>query len=162
MSAYELQIGLFSALERSSEPTLSADFINQEYSISTARLENALFYLRENVKGIYDNPTQVADPSDDTAFPFITLSDGTASPWDTDTERGDDATVVVHVWSRASHSLESKQIQGAIYNVLHRGTISITGSVFVGCDYLSQTVQRDPDGITRHGVQEFRIVYEEA
>jgi hypothetical protein len=68
----------------------------------------------------------------------------------------------VHVWSRASHSLEVKQIQAAIYEVLHRGTISIAGSVFIGSDYITQTVQRDPDGITRHGVQEFRIIYEEA
>lgn len=137
MSAYQLQLGIFTALDNDAT-------------------------LTSLVQGIYDNPTQVADPGDDSSFPFITLSDGSSSPWDTDTERGDDATAIIHVWSRASHSLEVKQIQDAIYNVLHRGTIVISGSVFIGSDYISQTVERDPDGITRHGVQEFRIVYEEA
>lgn len=137
MSAYQLQIAVFNAL-------------SDDSAVSSL------------VKGIYDNPSQVADPSDNSEFPFITISDSTLQPWDTDTERGDDAVVTVHVWSRASHALETKQIQDAIYNVLHRGTIVISGSVFIGSDYISQTVERDPDGITRHGVQDFRIVYEEA
>jgi len=137
MSAYQLQFAIYTALDN--DATVSG-----------------------LVQGIYDNPTQVADPSNNDAFPFITISDGTSSPWDTDTERGDEAIAQIHVWSRAEHSLEVKQIQDAIYSVLHRGTISISGSVFIGSDYITQTVERDPDGITRHGVQEFRIVYEEA
>ena len=137
MSAYQLQVAIYDAL-------------NGDATVSSL------------VQGIHDNPTQVGDPADNSAFPFITISDSTLSPWDTDTETGSEAIVVVHVWSRAHHALEVKQIQDAIYNVLHRGTISITNNVFIGSDYISQTVERDPDGITRHGVQEFRIVYEEA
>lgn len=137
MSAYQLQIGVYNAL-------------------------NADATLGGLIQGIYDNPTQVADPSDNSAFPFVTLSDFTSVPWDTDTEKGFDADVTIHVWSRAHHSLEAKQIQDAIYDVLHRGTISITNHAFIACDYITQTVERDPDGVTRHGIQEFRIVYEEA
>jgi hypothetical protein len=114
------------------------------------------------VEAIYDNPPQQADPESNVPFPFITISDSTLQPWDTDTEIGTDATVTVHVWSRASHALEAKQIQGAIYRALHRDTIAVTGYTVIGIDLITQTVERDPDGITRHGVQDFRIVYEEA
>ena len=137
MSAYQLQFGIYTALD--DDATLSALIV-----------------------GIYDNPAQAGDPDDDTLFPYVTISDGTSQPWDTDTDRGDEAIAQIHVWSRASNALEAKQIQDAIYSVLHRGTIVISGSVFIGSDYITQTVQRDPDGITRHGVQEFRIIYEEA
>ena len=137
MSAYQLQFGIYTALD--DDATLSALIV-----------------------GIYDNPAQAGDPDDDTLFPYVTISDGTSQPWDTDLDRGDEAIAEIHVWSRASNSLEAKEIQDAIYSVLHRGTIVISGSVFIGSDYITQTVQRDPDGITRHGVQEFRIIYEEA
>jgi len=162
VSAYALQNGLFAALSEVSEASLTADFLTEDYTLTTVEIAKAVAYLRDNVIGIYDNPAQVADPASDAAFPFITLSGGTSQPWDTDTDRGDEAIVQVHVWSRASNSLETKQIQDAIYSILHRGTIVISGSVFIGSDYITQTVQRDPDGITRHGVQEFRIIYEEA
>jgi len=137
MSAYQLQFGIYTALD--DDATLSALIV-----------------------GIYDNPAQAGDPDDDTLFPYVTISDGTSQPWDTDLDRGDEAIAEIHVWSRASNSLEAKEIQDAIYSILHRGTIVISGSVFIGSDYITQTVQRDPDGITRHGVQEFRIIYEEA
>ena len=137
MSGYQLQLGIYTAL-------------NDDTALSAL------------IVGVYDNPSQAGDPGDDTAFPYVTISDGTSTPWDTDTDRGDEAIAQVHVWSRASNALQVKQIQDAIYGVLHRGTISISGSVFIGSDYITQTVQRDPDVITRHGVQEFRIIYEEA
>jgi len=137
VSAYQLQFGIYTALD--DDATLSALIV-----------------------GIYDNPAQAGDPDDDTLFPYVTISDGTSQPWDTDLDRGDEAIAEIHVWSRASNSLEAKEIQDAIYSILHRGTIVISGSVFIGSDYITQTVQRDPDGITRHGVQEFRIIYEEA
>lgn len=118
--------------------------------------------LNALVVGIYDNPTQVADPSDNTQFPFITVSDSIEREWDTDTEEGHTADLQIHIWSRAHHAIEAKQIADAVVNVLHRGTITIENHVLIGCDYMSRTVLRDPDGITRHGIVEFRIVYEEA
>jgi hypothetical protein len=138
MSAYQLQIAIYD--------TLTADAP-----------------LMALVQGVYDNQLQVSDPGDNSAFPFITIGDMSASPWDTDTDTGTDARFKVHIWSRASHSLECKQIADAVISVLHRGIISITGNAFIGCDYLTQTQEaRDPDGVTRHLVLEFRIVYEEA
>lgn len=133
-AAYELQLSLYDALANDS-------------AISAA------------VVGVYDNPTQVQDPSDNTEFPFITMSDILITPWDDDTDKGWEATATLHVWSRASHALEAKEIQGLIYERLHRKTLSISGYDFVGMDEEDQDVQRDEDGITRHGIQNYRITF---
>jgi len=132
-----------------------------QLQIAVAAALNADAPLMALVNGVYDNPLQVANPVSDSAFPFVTLSDGSSTPWDTDTELGRESAVIIHTWSRARHALEAKQIQDAIYNAVHRGTIPIVGSQFIGCDEVQRTVERDPDGITRHGVQEFKIIYEE-
>lgn len=137
MSARELQIAVYNAL--------SADAP-----------------LVALVQGIYDNVTQVSDPGDNSAFPFLTIGDGLQREWDTNTELGHEAEFRIHVWSRAHHSLEAKQIADAVISVLHHGTLTISGASFIGCDYVTQNMDvRDPDGVTRHGVIEFRIVYDE-
>ena len=123
---------------------------------------NADSALSALVVGIYDNQDQVSNPDDDSAFPVLTISTGTILPWDDDTKLGGQYDVEIHTWSRARNALESKQIMDAVYNVLHRGTLTITGWRYVQSDLVSQiNPQRDPDGITRHGVQTFRITYEE-
>lgn len=161
MSAYDLQIAVYNELVRAARTTLSADFTTETYSLYSAKVESGLEYLDANIVGVYDNPAQVTNPEDSSAYPYITLSSDSGIPWDTDTEMGFDGVVFVHTWSRASHSLEAKQIQDAVYQVLHRGILTINGYTFIGSDMISQTIQRDPDGLTRHGVQEFRIIYDE-
>lgn len=110
------------------------------------------------VKGIYDNPTQVADPGNNALFPIITISDATASEWDDDTYTGFDTQAVIHVWSRAHHTLEAKSIQKAIYNAMHRHELSITGSALITCEHQSSNTVRDPDGVTIHGISQYRII----
>lgn len=114
------------------------------------------------VVGIYDNVTQVANPDDNNEFPFLTISQGRIAPWDDDLKRGGQADIEIHTWSRAHNALEAKQVMDAVYNCLHRATIVINGWSFVGCDLVDQVnPMRDPDGVTRHGVQTYRITYEE-
>ncbi len=111
------------------------------------------------VKGVYDNPAQVTDPGDNAEFPFLTMSDIQPTPWDTDGDVGTDAQFTIHVWSRASHALEAREIQDAITSLLHRDKLVITGQRVIGLDYIRADVQRDADGLTRHGIQDFRITY---
>lgn len=135
MSGYLLQVAIFDKLKNSVQ-------------------------LGALIKGIYDNPRQIKKPESNDEFPFITIGNDTVRPWDTDTELGTDADVTIHVWSRANHRLECKQIQDAIYNALHRQEISITGRNFVGCDMVNQDAQRDEDGLTIHGIQTFKLIFE--
>lgn len=112
------------------------------------------------VRGVYDNPTQVADPENPAYFPIITIGDDTITPWDTDTETGFECDATIHVWSMAGHRLECKQIQDAIYSAIHRDVFTVDGALVVGCDLTTQDAQRDPDGLTIHGVQIFKIILE--
>lgn len=110
---------------------------------------------------VFDEVPQVDDPSDNSLFPYVVIGDDTASPFDTDTEVGTAATVTIHVWSRSCDFAQTKDIQQAIYNRLHRQDFTISGYALVGCDLEFEEAVRDADEVTRHGVQRFRIVFEE-
>ena len=116
--------------------------------------------LMGSIVGVFDNHPQDGDGGDNSIFPYITIGDDDLVAWDTDTETGTEATVNIHVWSRGNSRLETKQVQQLIYDALHRDTITMTGYTVVGIDLTNQGAARDPDGITIHGVQTLRILYE--
>jgi hypothetical protein len=113
------------------------------------------------VTGVFDHVPQPVDAGDDSQFPYITIGQGTVREFDTDDVLGFDATVEVHVWSRQRGRREVKEIQGLVYDVLHRGDLTIDGYHFVSCDHEFSDSFLDPDGLTRHGVQQFRVLYED-
>lgn len=109
--------------------------------------------LRALVSGVYDSVAQGV------VFPYVAIGDGTAVPFDTCTTLGDDATIDVHVWSRYRGRAECKAIQEAVYNVLHWQTMAgLAGLVSIEQEMAQDFL--DPDGLTRHGVQRFRILIE--
>lgn len=109
---------------------------------------------------VYDNAPQREDAA--TGFPYVTIGEDTVNEWDTDTELGGNCTVTVHTWSRYRGRKETKEIQGNVYDALHRATdLTYAGYVFVGVDFISSDSFLDSDGLTRHGVQTFRIYIEE-
>lgn len=110
------------------------------------------------VQGIYDHVPQVSDSGAGSAFPYVTLGENTVSAWATDDWSGGDAVVRVHVWSRYRGRKEALEILDLIRAALDRATFAITGYTNVTCDFLQSFVEVDPDGLTRHGVIEFRIL----
>lgn len=64
------------------------------------------------VKGVYDDVPQPDDTGDAGAFPYVTIGETVHTAWDTDTSRGDDASITIHIWSRYPGRKEIKQIQG--------------------------------------------------
>jgi hypothetical protein len=106
---------------------------------------------------VYDRPPQVTDPSDNSQFPYVTIGQDEAGEWGTDTETGFDVTVRVHTWSRLDF-LELKEMQDAVYSVLHRADLDVGDyMVAVGCDETFRRSLYDPDGVTCHGVQDYRV-----
>jgi hypothetical protein len=108
------------------------------------------------VTGVHDAVPQ------DASFPYITVGDDSLNEWDTNTTLGVDGSITIHTWSRYRGRKESKQIQGAIYNALHRaeGSLSYAGHRFILCEQQGSESFMDADALTRHGVQTFRIVLE--
>lgn len=113
------------------------------------------------VVGVYDDVPQAVDSGDPAQFPYVNIGEAVHTEWDTDTSRGDDATITIHTWSRYAGRKEVKQIQGAIYDVLHRSALAVTGYATVSVDWQQSESFLDTDGETRHGVQTFRIILDE-
>lgn len=157
-----LQTAIYEALTAYNEATLSLDFVGQVYTIGSAERQIALDDLGNLITGVYDNVPQPDDGGAGAAFPYLVIGEGTFNEWDTDTEVGTDASIVIHSWSRYLGRKETQQIQAAIYAALHRATLLIAGYAFVACDWVSSDTFVDADGLTRHGVQTFRILLDEA
>jgi hypothetical protein len=105
---------------------------------------------------IYDAVPQSA------SFPYVTIGDDNSVEWDTCTDYGAAVTVTIHTWSRGRGRLETKTLQGEIYAALHDALLQSTGYNVVSCYFESSVSFMDVDGLTRHGVQTFRVLIEEA
>ena len=106
------------------------------------------------VKGVFD------DVDDDQKFPYVVIGESFHNQYDTFDTFGDDATVSIHSWSDSQTSRgrkEVKEIQGAIYNALHRYSGIVSGYHVITIDWQSSQTLVD-EGNTRHGVQNFRIL----
>lgn len=113
------------------------------------------------VKGIYDDVPE-SDSGDSVQFPYVTIGESTHNEFDTDNTTGDDTTTTVHVWSRQRGKKETKEIQGAVYDALHRQSPTYPGFIIFGIDWQTSLTLIDADGKTRHGVQTFRLILERA
>lgn len=111
--------------------------------------------------GIRDDVPQADDAGDAVDYPYVVIGEDSATPFDTDSSVGAEATITLHVWSRYRGRKEVKAIQGAIYRALHRANIPVAGQHLVGIDWIQSDSFLDADGLTRHGVQTFRLTLEE-
>lgn len=99
-----------------------------------------------------------------TAYPYVTIGDSTAVDWDTKSEVGQDHTVTIHTWVRGKSRLAAKTIMGAIFGLLHRGSITVAGHSVIESRVIYADVLQDPDeaghpsGPVWHGVQRVRII----
>lgn len=108
--------------------------------------------LMDAISGVYDEVDQ-----DDESFPYVTIGENIQSAWDTDDDPGDSNLFAIHVWSREGGRKETKVINGYIYDILNRNRLSVTGYQTVDCIAENSRVDKDPDGKTYHGINEFRI-----
>lgn len=109
---------------------------------------------------VYDSVPQ-HETSTDLDFPFVTIGEDNLLEWDTDLKNGYEATLTVHVWSRARGRLELKDIQSAIYGALHRADFAVGDYGVLGFTFINANSFLDPDGLTRHGVQQFKTFFAE-
>ena len=121
-------------------------------------LQKAIFGALTGAVIIDGQPVPVFDDvPQDADCPYITIGHMSAIDWSTDTEIGNEADVTIHAWSRYRGNLEVYSMQDQIKAALNRQELAVTGWQFTGIDYTAANVLRDPDGITRHGVQTFTV-----
>lgn len=129
-------------------------------------LQNAVFAAVNNasisgVQDIIDNPNTEPSPDD---FPFIEIGESQIIPNDVSASDGSsdeafDEFIDIHVWSRYRGQKETKEIQGAIYDALHHKSLTVTGRSTAFCWLDDARIVDDPDGLTRHGIQTFKITH---
>ena len=99
----------------------------------------------------------------DDSQPYVTIFEQSSAADDTDNTDGFTTTLTVHTWVQERTTAQTGAIMQTIYNTLHRNdNLPVTGYYVSGIDFTTQTILRDPDGVTRHGVQTFTINYEPA
>jgi len=97
----------------------------------------------------------------DTNFPYGTIGDAEATPFDNDDDRGAYVDATVHVWSRYKGRKEVDEALDAIYGLLHRAALTAVGYKVVDCLFTFSDVFVEQDGQTRHGVIRFRLTIQE-
>lgn len=126
-----------------------------------ADLQRAL-YLRLNGSigaSVYDLPPQVADGGDDSVFPYVTIGRIIFTEGDTQSANGFSALCRIHTHSRSMSMMECKNIQGSIYDRLHRNELSLT--LFNNYSLLREDTDCMVEADGRiHGVCEYRALLE--
>lgn len=110
--------------------------------------------LMEAVTGVFDNVPQ------DTGYPYVVIGEDNHTEWDTETTEGRDVSCGISVWTQGRGKKETKQLQGYIYDALHQVDVTIAGFKvdMINCESSSSFM--DADGLTRQGIQEFRVLIE--
>lgn len=104
--------------------------------------------------GVLDEPEQ------DAPFPYQTIDDISENFADTFSTGMRVLTATIHTWSRYKGNKEAIAIQASELKLLHRLTgaqLPLSSLYCVGCRCTYSDVQRDPDGLTRHGVTRYEI-----
>ncbi|WP_339862361.1 DUF3168 domain-containing protein [Paremcibacter congregatus] len=91
----------------------------------------------------------------DAALPYVDIDDYSQSDWSGKDYTGTEAALRVHVWHRDRDSCAT--IMTAIRAALDRVALTISGHNFVDCQYENSRSFTDADGLTRHGVIDFKV-----
>jgi hypothetical protein len=117
---------------------------------------------KAGARAVYDYVDQSAKPEDASEFPYIVVGDTTAAQFDTDDINGQEHTLALHIWDRYRGTKRIREIQGAIYDVLHEAELVVAGHFSLFCYYDFSGSVNDPDVPTEHGVVRYRIVTQSA
>jgi hypothetical protein len=110
---------------------------------------------------VYDVQPQMPDGGSAAAFPCVTVGTIVFAPFDVKESTGFDFIARIHTYSRSGSMKEAKDIQTAIYGLLHRGTITVEGYGLVDLMRETSDIMQMADG-SFHGVCEYRGLIETA
>lgn len=122
--------------------------------MSAYQLQKTIFTALSSLSvPVYDDVPESA------TLPYVVIGDDTLVDDNTNDYAGYQATVTIHSWSAYKGRSQIKQIQDEINNLLDRQKLSIVGYNMVNCYQEYSESSLDPDGITRHGVQRYRVIF---
>ena len=92
--------------------------------------------------------------------PYVTIAEITTSDWSTQTRRGYEHIITMHVWSRHKGRKQVQSIIGEIDAGLDGATLAMTSHHMVNLSVVFWTALRALDGETYHGIVRARCVTE--
>ena len=108
------------------------------------------------IQGLLGDPPAIYDHvPPGVAFPYMTFGPLHVTPFDTKTEIGFEQIVTLNIWSRYRGSKEAKDIAEAAYDALHEAALSVSGEVFLLCEFHSADMAPLNDGLTYHAEMRF-------
>lgn len=93
----------------------------------------------------------------DVPYPWIFVGDDVATDAGSKSAPGMEIVHSIHSFTRDRGRLKLRAIMARIYDLLHEQPMTLDESVATFCRFESQNTLMDSDGVTRHGVQRFRI-----
>ena len=139
--------------------TIDSQWETQQAILTTLRATSGLTaLLASGQSSILDH----AEASTD--YPYVAIGEATARVGEADSKDSDvmEQTLTIHTWSRYRGLKEVKQIMAQIVGALDNASLSITGHNLLRSRFEFSATFLDPDGLTRHGVQRFRVTTQKA
>jgi hypothetical protein len=115
------------------------------------RADTALMAL---VTGVWDRVVR------ETAFPYVSFGNFTGKDWSSNTTKGMEHMVELHIWSRQGGRKQSSCIMERIYTLLHDVNLSVEDHTMVLMRLTSSAICLESDGSTYKGVMRFRVLLE--
>lgn len=133
-------------------------------AFTTAGQELVFAALNGNLTGctVFDSAPFLPEGAPATTFPYCVIGNDTSAPWDTDDKRGAEITLTLHFWSRAEGFKQVKALMDQAYGLLNRAALTKAGYAVIDCLFEFGDAMPDPDGVTKHGVQRYRLTIREA
>ena len=98
------------------------------------------------------------------SYPCVIIGDALEYENETDSEiNAFDSVLTIHSWTKETESRGYKQldlIMEQVRTALHHHDLQVSGYGVTGLFLEFNEKLRDSDGLTRHGVQRFRLIYE--
>ena len=96
----------------------------------------------------------------DVPFPYITIGDIDTRDWSTQTLRGHEHTVTLHLWSRYRGRKQVQDLIAEVDRILDGASPPLEGYRLVNLSTVFWTAQREPDGEVYRGTVRLRAVTE--
>lgn len=123
-------------------------------------LKRVIFILRNNsnVRSYIAQRTYTEVPQQE-VFPYAVVSID-SSDWSAKDFSGQEHSLQVDIYSRASTPQEASAARNAIYNALNRqeDIFTLDSGRVISVNFTSGVVFKEPDGVVWHAVVQFRVV----
>lgn len=111
------------------------------------------------VQVVLGNPARIYDHIPPSAvFPYVVFGPSHLTPYDTKTETGFEHILTLNIWSRYRGSQEVRDVFQALYDTLHRANLTVSGQVFLSCEFHSADLVTDSDGLTYQASARYGVI----